>query len=97
MNHPYFIAQMKVIFNFLVLMLVVDISILQSFVQLIICFFLLLLQFMWVFEKGKFKNNANFSNLTGGITCIKWLLMLQTLLIYVFNIKVNIDILSQDL
>jgi hypothetical protein len=86
MNHPYLRGKVYSIFIFLILLLVLDISIYQSFLQLIFCMFLLALQFIWVMRKGSFVSNVNPSNLSGAISFIKYVLILQISLIYVLNI-----------
>ena len=87
MNHPYFTSQMYPIFILLIGFLVLDISIYQSFVQLIFSIFILSMQFIWVFRKGDLNKNVNQKNLSAIVRFIKYILLVQTIMIYFINIR----------
>jgi hypothetical protein len=59
MNHPYLTGQMYSIFLWLICLLVLDIAIYQSFLQLVFSIFILSMQFIWVFRKGELRKNVN--------------------------------------
>jgi SNF family Na+-dependent transporter len=75
----------------LIAILVVDISIYQSFVQLVLGVLLLALQFIWVFKKGEFVKNMNQKNLSDLFSFVKYVFVIQTFLIMVLNIGQNED------
>ena len=87
MNHPYFLSQVYPIFILLIGFLVLDISIYQSFVQLIFSIFILSMQFIWVFRKGDLNKNVNQKNLSAIVRFIKYILLVQTIMIYFINIR----------